>query len=940
MEAATSTNTSDHHHTMTDLHEFYGPNAGYVLDLYERYQRDPNSVDETTRALFARWTPPADDVDGANHVAAIVAGPGIDKIAGAANLAQAIRDYGHLKAALDPLGGHRPGDPMLSPDAHGITEDDLRQMPASIIGGPATAGAANALDAITALRAVYSSSIGFDIDHIRVPEERFWLREAAESRRYRPEPTPEFSLSMLERLTQIETFENFLQRTFPTKYRFSIEGLDTMVPMLDELIHVASGTGMASLMMAMAHRGRLNVLAHIMDMPYEQILADFKDPLKMQELKDAIGWTMGDVKYHRGSRRSIQTGMAHDMKITMPPNPSHLEVINPVAAGMARAAGAIADQPGEPYFDPRLTLQVVIHGDAAFPGEGVVAETLNLSQLPGYWIGGTIHIIANNQLGFTTLPRDARSTLYASDLAKGFKIPIIHVNADDPEACIEVMRIVYAYQETFEKDILVNLIGYRRYGHNELDEPGFTQPLEYKTIKEHPPVRQLWADKLIERGVVTADEAQTLTDKYVKILQTVNDSLDARVEELVEPPPPPPPPGEARRVKTSVAAKRLRAVNDALRVFPEGFSFFSSRLESTIRARRDALDADKPSIDWATAEELAFATILEDGVAIRLTGQDSERGTFSQRHAVLHDANTGEIFVPLQVLPQAKASFEIRNSPLSEVAALGFEYGYNVQEPGRLVLWEAQYGDFINVGQVIVDEFIASAREKWGQTPSLVLLLPHGWEGAGPDHSSARLERFLELGAKLNMRVTNPTTAAQYFHLLRRQATLLKTDPLPLVVMTPKSLLRNAAGASTLRQLTEGRWQPLIDDETADADKVTRLVLCSGKFYFDLIASDLRNKHPEVAVARLEQLYPFPADDLKALLKRYTALKEIVWAQEEPKNMGGWQNLSWRLQEIAGKNLPVNCVGRRRSPSPAEGSQTAHKVDQQSLVEHTYTFQF
>ncbi len=924
---------------MTDLHDFYGPNAGYVLELYERYQHDPASVDAATRAVFARWPPSLDGVNGASAVATIAPGPGIDKIAGAANLAQAIRDYGHLEAKLNPLGSPRLGDPMLSPDAHGISDDDLRQMPASIIGGPTAAGAANALEAIHALRVIYSTSIGFDNEHIRIPEERLWLREAAESRRYRPELTPEFSLALLERLTQIEAFENFLQRTFPTKYRFSIEGLDTMVPMLDELIHLGSDTGITSLMLAMAHRGRLNVLAHIMDMPYEQILADFKDPLKVQEIKDAIGWTMGDVKYHRGTLRSIQIGTEHNMKITMPPNPSHLEVINPVAGGMARAAGSLADQPGEPSFDPRLTFQVVIHGDAAFPGEGVVAETLNLSQLPGYWIGGTIHIIANNQLGFTTLPRDGRSTLYASDLAKGFKIPIIHVNADDPEACIEVMRIVFAYQETFEKDILINLIGYRRYGHNELDEPGFTQPLEYRAIRAHPPVRQLWADKLIERGITTAEDARTLTDKYVKLLQSVNDSLDERVEEFVEPPPPPPPPGEAKRVKTSVAAKRLRAINDSLGVLPEGFNFFSSRLESTIRARRAALDAEKPSIDWAAAEELAFATILEDGVAIRLTGQDSERGTFSQRHAVLHDAKTGETFVPLQALAQAKASFEIRNSPLSEVAALGFEYGYNVQEPGRLVLWEAQYGDFANVAQVIVDEFIASAREKWGQTPSLVLLLPHGWEGAGPDHSSARLERFLDLCAKTNMRVTNPTTAAQYFHLLRRQAILLKTDPLPLIVMTPKSLLRNPAGASSLKQLTEGRWQPLIDDEAADASKVTRLVLCSGKFYFDLIASDLRDRHPEVAIARLEQLYPFPADELKTLVRRYGTLKEIVWAQEEPKNMGGWQNLNWRLQAVAGK-LPVNCIGRRRSPSPAEGSQTAHKVDQQTLVEHTYTFQF
>ncbi|MFO7322445.1 MAG: 2-oxoglutarate dehydrogenase E1 component [Chloroflexota bacterium] len=918
-------------------HEFHGPNAAYVLELYERYRNDPNAVDERTRALFASWTPPAAPrPDGAGEVVT----PDITKVVGAVNLAQSIREYGHLAAQLDPLGSEPPGDPSLLPETHGITEDDLHNLPASLVGGPVAARTNTAYEAIAQLREIYSSTIGYDFDHLRIPEEREWLRDAVESGDYRPELDDEFCRALLDRLTQVETFELFLQRSFPTKYRFSIEGLDMMVPLLDEVIANAAENDVSNLILGMAHRGRLNILAHIMQKPYEMILAEFKDPLRIQELQQAIGWTQGDVKYHMGTRRAYETDNMRSLCVTVPPNPSHLELINPVVEGMARAAGTLANRGGEPVFNPDLTLPILIHGDAAFPGQGIVAETLNLSQLAGYWTGGTIHVIANNQLGFTTGPNEGRSTLYASDLAKGFKIPIVHVNADDPVACIEVARIAYAYLARFGKDFLIDLIGYRRYGHNELDEPGFTQPLLYQRIRQHPTVRKLWADELIANGVVTEDEANAMIEHYNRTLQSILDSLEDRVEELAEPLPEPPPPGEARRAETGVSAERLRAINDALRQFPKGFTFFSSRLENTLRARRDALESETPAIDWATAEELAFATILEDGIPIRLTGQDTERGTFSQRHAVLHDAKTGEEFIPLQALPQAKAAFEIRNSPLSEIATLGFEYGYNVQEPGRLVIWEAQYGDFINGAQSIIDEFIFSAREKWGQTPSLVLLLPHGWEGAGPDHSSGRLERFLQLAAKTNARIANPTTAAQYFHLLRRQAELLNTDPLPLVVMTPKSLLRHPAVASSLDDLANGRWQPVIDDAGVEADQVRRLVLCSGKFYYDLATSEYREQHPEVALVRVEQLYPFPVDELREAIGRYTALDEIVWAQEEPKNMGAWEYMSWRLERLIENRLPVNYVGRRRSSSPAEGSLSAHKANQAMIVEYAFRWKF
>ncbi|MAS33124.1 MAG: 2-oxoglutarate dehydrogenase E1 component [Anaerolineaceae bacterium] len=921
--------------------EFHGPNSGYVLELYERYRSDPQSVDEATRSFFKHWSPPVDGM----APAAAVGTASFDKIVGAVNLAQSIRGYGHLAAKLDPLGTRPTGDPALDPQSHGITDDDLRGLPASLVGGPIAATASSAYEAIQMLREVYSNHIGFDNDHIRIPEEREWLREAAESRRFRVENNDDFARALLERLTQVEAFEHFLQDAFPTKYRFSIEGLDMMVPMLDEVIDAASQSGMSNVLFGMAHRGRLNLMAHNMKKPYEQILAEFRDPLKIQEMQNAIGWTVGDVKYHEGSERAIKSGNAHELTITMPPNPSHLEMVNPVVMGMARAAGTNVSHAGAAEFDPNLTMQLLIHGDAAFPGQGIVAETFNLSQIPGYWTGGTIHIIANNRIGFTTLPEDGRSTLYASDLAKGFKVPIIHVNADDPEACIEVTRMAYAYQQEFEKDILIDLIGYRRYGHNELDEPAFTQPVLYQAVREHPTVRQQWADILIQRGLTDEESVAALSKQFTENLKQINDALpeafEERAEELVDPQPPPPEPGEARRIKTAVPEDRLQAINSALATLPENFKFYSNRLERSIRGRRDVLDKpDEAAVDWAGAEELAFATILEDGIAIRLTGQDTERGTFNHRHAVLHNAETGETFVPLQQLEQAQATFEVYNSPLSELGVLGFEYGYSIQAPNRLVIWEAQYGDFINGAQGIVDEYLVSAREKWGQTPSLVLLLPHGWEGAGPDHSSGRLERFLQLAANTNMRVANPTTAAQYFHLLRRQAHLLQTDPLPLVIMTPKGLLRNPVSNSPARDLMDGKWQPVIDDPDADPDKITRLVLCSGKFYFDLVNSEYRQQYEQVALVRVEQLYPFPIPDLQAVVERYPNIQQIVWAQEEPKNMGAWDYIGFRLNRLVEGKLPVDYVGRRRSPSPAEGSSTAHKTNHAMIVEYAFNWEF
>lgn len=935
------------------MSDFTGLNAAYVLELYDRYRENPDSLDAQTRAFFADWSPSILEDGFAAHLTSgtataqeLATAIDLQKAMAVANYANAIRQYGHLDAHLDPLGATPSGDPELLPAMHGLREDDLRQLPSSLVGGPVAESNSSAYDAIQALLRVYCRAIGFDNAHIRNPEERAWLREAAESGRYRFDSRGAEAKTLLEHLTKVEVFEQFLTRYLP-KYRFSVEGLDMMVPMLQEMVDDAANNGIANIVIAMAHRGRLNVLTHVMEKPYQVILAEFEDELN----EEAVGSIHGDVKYHMGYKRQIARGDS-TVNVIMPYNPSHLEAVDPVAVGMARAAGMMRlHERGEPVFNVQRTMQVLIHGDAAFPGQGIVAETFNMSGLKGYHTGGTVHIIANNQLGFTTLPNDGRSTRYASDLAKGFEVPVIHVNADDPAACIEVARIAFAYQERFERDILIDLIGYRRYGHNELDEPGFTQPLMYQVIRSHPTVRKIWADKLTAANVIAQGEADTLVEQHRNHLTQLHDSLPPLVE-LIEPLPPLPARGTAMRTDTAVSEEHLHTINESLaNTLPATFNYTNQRLKQSIQRRRELfVDPNEKMLEWAAGEELALATIIADGIPVRLTGQDVERGTFSHRHAVLTDARTGERIAPLQKFHQAKASFAIHNSPLSESAALGFEYGYNIQHPQSLVIWEAQYGDFNNNAQVIIDEFIVSAREKWRVTPSMVMLLPHGYEGRGPDHSSARLERWLSLTAKFNIRIAIPTSAAQYFHLLRRQALLLEEDPLPLVVMTPKSLLRSPLMMSSAKEFINGsKWQPVIDDDEADPAQVTRLILVTGKYYFDLISAKdphgtndqtYRQTHPHIAIARVEQLYSFPVEALKAVIDRYPNLQEVVWAQEEPKNMGAWEYMSWRLRRLVEGRIPVNYSGRRRSSSPAEGSTKLHTYNHAIALDAAFNHRF
>ncbi len=905
--------------------DFHGPNLGYILELYERFQDDPDSVDESTRKLFQHWKPTL-PAQGTLH-----ATPDLILLPKAANLAQAIRSRGYLAATLDPLGSQPINDPSLTLEFHHLNSNDLSQLPATIIGF--TEG--NASQAIELLRAIYSGNIGYDYGHIRVSEERQWLYQSAESGRFR---TPVDEVNLLERLTSIEAFELFLHRLYPGKTRFSIEGLDMLIPMLDEIIGAAAREKICAILIGMAHRGRLNVLAHVLQKPYSQILAEFKDPKGRATTWDELGWT-GDVKYHMGGYKSPKEGQKADLVIRLPVNPSHLELIDPFILGMARAADVDVSHPGAPRFFANASLPILIHGDASFVGQGIVAETLNLSRLQGYSTSGTLHIIANNQLGFTATDNELRSSLHASDLAKGFEMPVIHVNADDPLACLESARTAFAYRQEFHKDFVINLIGYRRYGHNEGDEPRFTQPVMYQAIDNHPTVRQLWASRLEAAGNIDESQPEALLQDSLKELQNINEQLDAE-KELDEPVPQPPPRGAAQKVKTVVSLKQLKELNEALLQFPDDFHL-NPKLEKSVERRRKLMDKSSNAIDWATAEELAFASILQDGIPIRLTGEDSARGTFSQRHAVFYDAQSSAPHIPLQTFSQSKASFEILNSPLSEVGTVGFEVGYNVQAPHRLVLWEAQYGDFINNAQTVIDEFLLSGRAKWGLTPSLVLLLPHGNEGQGPDHSSARIERFLGLAAELNVRITYPSTAAQYFHLLRRQALLLETDPLPLIVFTPKGLLRHPLVASPAKLLTEDGWHSVIDDPELPAERtdVENLILCSGRVYVDLVTSDLRKDNPDDAIVRVEQLYPLPKQALEEVLESYPKLQRLIWVQEEPLNMGAWNYLRPRLRQLTDDRLPLHYVGRPESSSPAEGSSTVHRINQRELIEQAFAFE-
>src|SRR2546425_1562397 len=789
-------------------------------------------------------------------------------------LVAAYRSHGHLAARLDPLGSAPPGDPSLDPVNHGLTPQMMEAVPAAVLRGRGPGG--KLAEGLPHLPETYCSPIAYEIEPISSHEQRNWLRERIESGRYRQPLSPERKLQLLGRLTKVEAMDRYLRKAFLGQKTFSIEGLDSMIVMLEETLQLLSDNGTRQVVMGMAHRGRLSVIAHVVNRTYESLLVEFEQ--SQERLASGTDVT-GDVKYHAEAEGTYLTPNGKQVSVSLLANPSHLEAVDPVVEGWTRAEQTRRKGP-EPHYDRTGTVPILIHGDAAFPAQGVVSEVLNLSKLEGYTTGGALHIIANNQLGFTTDPEEGRSTRYASDVAKGFDLPIIHVNADDITACVSAVRLATAFRQKFGRDVVIDLIGYRRFGHNETDEPAYTQPLMYDAIKDHATVREMFAAQLIEEGLLSAEDAGARADAAEARLADAHQNVKASAAHAPQVSRPPMDASPEPDIKTAVPAEALESLNRQLMAVPDRFAVHPKLLRQMERRKTPLAERE---IDWAQADELAFATLITGGIPVRLTGQDTERGTFSQRHLVFHDVRTGKTWAPIQHLVGASASFELHNSPLSEYAALGFEYGYSSDASEALVCWEAQFGDFTNGAQIIVDQFIVSGLAKWGQSSRLTLLLPHGYEGGGPEHSSARLERFLQLAAEGNIRVFYPSTPANYFHALRRQA--LHSRPRPLVIMTPKSLLRLRASWSRLEDLSVHSFRRLIDDPLMEQhrDEVRRIVLCTGKVYYDLIASPLRAEAKDLAIIRMELLEPFRTDDVLAAIARLD--ESVRWAEREPDHL-------------------------------------------------------
>ncbi|GIN99235.1 2-oxoglutarate dehydrogenase E1 component [Siminovitchia terrae] len=932
--------------------QFSGPNLGYVMELYEQYLKDPDNVDPEMRAAFDQWGAPAtakqvETTEGQADVSFQMPATHnrLSKLVAAVKFADNIRTYGHLIADINPIRRKEKNTRRLELSEYNLTEQDLKQIPASFISPNAPSNLKDGLDAINHLKEVYTKKLAFEYNHVHELDERNWLQQKIEESGYYAGLSKERKINLFTRLAEVEGFEKFIHRTFVGQKRFSVEGLETLIPLMDEVISLAVETGTRTVNIGMAHRGRLNVLAHVLQKPYKLIFSEFQQAPNKELIPSegsigiTYGWT-GDVKYHLGADRKLKRGTTATTRITLANNPSHLEVINPIVDGFTRAAQEDRNVQGYPKQDLDNCLAIVVHGDAAFPGEGIVQETLNMGRLKGYNTGGSIHIIANNMIGFTTESSDSRSTLYASDVAKGFEIPIVHVNADDPEAVLAASVLAHEYRQAFHKDFIIDLVGYRRFGHNEMDEPMVTNPLMYNIIKNHPTSKEVYAEKLVQEGLLTKEEIDKVDKEVQSNLQKAYDNLpkvNGNPDIVMNPPKNVV--KKLPKIDTSVNIDDLETINRELITWPEDFNVFP-RLERILKRRSDVI-TEKGRIDWAHAEALAFGSILKDGTPLRMTGQDSQRGTFAQRNLVLHDIKTGEEYIPMHHLSGANSSFALYNSSLTEGGVVGFEYGYNVFAPETLVIWEAQFGDFANMAQVYFDQFIASGRAKWGQKSGLIMLLPHGYEGQGPEHSSGRVERFLQSAAENNWIVANLSNAAQYFHILRRQAAILnKEEVKPLVIMTPKSLLRHPLASVEVKELTEGSFKSVIEQpglgESYDA--VERIALCSGKIAIDLEEQLKDEKDVDwLHILRVEELYPFPKKEIADIISRYPNLKEIVWVQEEPKNMGGWLHVISYIREIRPEGVDIKYEGRRRRSSPAEGDPTAHRKAQSRIVQSVFT---
>ena len=845
-------------------------------------------------------------------------------------LINAYRVRGHLIADTDPLHAlpllyH----PELDIETYGLTIWDLDRV--FITDGLANRESATLREILDILQRAYCGKVGIEYRHIQSKEEKQWIREQVRREFVQPEPlSADVKKTLLWKLISAEQFERFLHTKYLGQKRFSLEGCETVIPLLDRLIDGAAARGVEDIVFGMAHRGRLNVLANVIGNLCERIFAAFEGSVHPEFPADE-----GDVKYHQGATGERVLTDGRKVRLSLSPNPSHLEAVDPVVEGMVRAIQdqTMGEKGGTREEVADLALPVLLHGDAAFAGQGIVMETLNLAGLKGYRTGGTIHIIINNQIGFTTSPEAGRSTIYSTDVARMTQLPIFHINGDDPEAAYRVLQIALDYRQEFNKDVVLDVIGFRRLGHNETDEPSYTQPLMYARVKAHPGVRTLYARRLIKEGVVTEEEVNGLIQERVRRYEEALTNAKRKVGEE-----PKQPTGRAEEidgsivVPTGVPAEMIKSIGHKIAVVPEGFHV-NPKMVGQLARRAKMGDGSMP-LDWAFAEAVAFGSLVLDGNRVRLSGQDSGRGTFSQRHAVLYDTQTGKAWAPLAELRSESnpaARFEVFDSSLSEQGVLGFEYGYSVIAKDALVLWEAQFGDFGNGAQVIIDQYIAASEDKWKQTSRVGMLLPHGYEGQGPEHSSARLERYLQLCAENNLQVCYPTTPAQYFHLLRRQ---VRTGmERPLVIMTPKSLLRLPAASSTIEELTTGGFRPLIDDaEITDAGAVKKVVFCSGKVYYDLADARKKTENRSVAIVRIEQFYPFPLTSIRETLAKYSNAKQLVWAQEEPQNMGGWTFVQERLENMMPACQRPKYVGRSASASPATGSYSIHQKEQAELV--------
>lgn len=918
--------------------KFTGPNLGYVMEMYDLFKADPNAVDPELAELFRNFGAPMAEESSAAAVTAEGSKTDLRKVLAVYSLLEAIRSYGHLAADIYPLNDRPKDTTRLELSYHGLTESDLAGLPATLFLKNVPPTVENGLDAMNYLKSLYTGSIAYEISHLIDEEERTWIQSKIESGELQPNLQGDEKKDLLERLTKIEGFEKFIHRTFVGAKRFSIEGVDTLVVLIDELIRQSEEAKTKKMLIGMAHRGRLNVLTHNLNKPYEMMFAEFAgvpaSPFLPEDgsLEVTRGW-FGDVKYHMGALYKGQSGLNRFLAY----NPSHLEVVNPVITGQTRAAQENTDNPGIPEQDTNAAYAVLVHGDAAFPGQGIVPESFNYSRVRGFRTGGSIHVIANNTIGFTTEYYDSRSSHYASDPAKGFEVPVFHVNADCPEEVLAVAKLAFEYRQQFGKDVLIDLIGYRRYGHNEMDEPLVTNPTMYHQIHKHPTVRQLYGQRLVQQKIMTDAEVSELDKAIQAEMQQAYDHVkeqSADAPALDNSTPEGVLAGLPRDLETGVAENRLQGMNEELLTYPEDFTVFSKL--GKILQRREEPFKGKGKIDWAHAEQLAFGSILQDGTPIRMTGQDVQRGTFAHRHLVLHDEKTGEEFVPLHHISGSKASFVAYNSPLTEAAIVGYEFGYNLEEDKTMSIWEAQYGDFSNMAQVMFDQFVSSSYSKWGQQSGLVLLLPHAYEGQGPEHSSARIERYLQLCAENNWTVANISSAANYFHVLRRQAKILGSEAeRPLVIASPKSLLRHPLVGADVEDLTEGHFKTVLEQPGTGQkpEKVKKVLFASGKMAIDLAEKIKDGKgFDHLHVIRVEQLYPFPSEKIKDILERFPKAKELVWVQEEPKNMGTWSFASPYLQELAdGKD--VSYIGRIKRSSPSEGDGASHKKEQTRIIE-------